>query len=306
MKLVFHKYHGTGNDFILVDNQRGNIRLSQEQIARYCDRHFGIGADGFLLLTARPGYDFGMVYFNSDGNESTMCGNGGRCMVAYVRSLNLIKDKATFMASDGEHRAEVLKINGSTTHIRLKMSDVLCTPPPTPPQQGRGATVSSREPSTYLKRSNSIQINTGSPHFVVFVDDVSTVDVVKEGRMLRNDPRFVPDGINVDFVEIRDNGLFVRTYERGVENETLSCGTGVTAAALAVASWQLAVGSWQRPVTSHQSPVTGHQSPLTSYAVETLGGKLTVSFRQRGGDFTDIWLEGPAEFVFSGKMTNFQ
>jgi diaminopimelate epimerase len=299
MKLVFCKYHGTGNDFILVDNRKGNIRLTEAQIERLCDRHAGIGADGLMFLTAQPGYDFGMIYFNSDGKEGTMCGNGGRCITAFARSLGLAGNTARFIASDGNHEAEILKDEGHVTWIRLKMADVKA-PPPTPPQllrfhpQVRG---DSSFQSEIVNRKSKIVIDTGSPHLVLFLEDLSAIDIVAEGRKLRNDPQFSPNGINVDFVEIRKDHLFVRTYERGVENETLSCGTGVTAAAVAFAG-----------CTPPQAPPrpgsgeTSRQSPVTSHLIETPGGRLTVSFRREGERFTDVFLEGPAERVFSGEM----
>ncbi|MFH1297790.1 MAG: diaminopimelate epimerase [Bacteroidota bacterium] len=313
MKLSFYKYHGTGNDFILVDNREGTIALSKKQIERLCDRHFGVGADGLMLLTSEKGYDFGMVYFNADGNESTLCGNGGRCITAFAHMLGIIGQSARFLASDGEHTAKILKDEGNVKWVRLKMADVT-TPPLAPPQQGRGVSDIETDKSSFVLRPSSFLINTGSPHLVIFVENVSEIDAVSEGRKLRDDPQFAPDGTNVDFVEIMESNLFVRTYERGVENETLSCGTGVTAAAMAYASWQSAVRSPQSAVLSPQSAVHSPQSavrspkisrtqhPGSSIEIETLGGKLTVSFRFEDGTFTDIWLKGPAEHVFSGEI----
>ena len=318
MKLSFYKYHGTGNDFILVDNREGTIALSKKQIERLCDRHFGVGANGLMLLTSEKGYDFGMVYFNADGNESTLCGNGGRCITAFAHMLGIIGQSARFLASDGEHTAKILKDEGNVKWVRLKMADVT-TPPLAPPQQGRGVSDIETDKSSFVLRPSSFLIDTGSPHLVIFVENVSEIDAVSEGRKLRDDPQFAPDGTNVDFVEIMESNLFVRTYERGVENETLSCGTGVTAAAMAYASWQLAVGSPQLAVGSNQSAVSrnviarnevtkqthqesgiGHRT--STIKIETLGGKLTVSFRLKDGTFTDIWLEGPAELVFRGEV----
>jgi diaminopimelate epimerase len=274
MKLLFHKYHGTGNDFILVDNREGNIHLSSEDIAWLCNRHLGIGADGLMFLTSEAVYDFGMKYFNSDGNESTMCGNGGRCVTAFARSLGLIEKYARFIAVDGEHQSEILKTEGTAGWIRLKMMDIA--------------------KSKIEHHTSKIIINTGSPHLVVLRDRVRETDVVAEGRKLRFDPQFAPDGINVDFVEVRDNGLFVRTYERGVENETLSCGTGVTAAALAVAHEYAGAGG--------SSVTSGIQHPASAINIETPGGLLKVRFTQTEASFTNIWLEGPAEFVFKGEI----
>jgi len=292
MKLEFHKYHGTGNDFILIDNRKGRIRLTQEQIMKLCDRHLGVGADGLMLLSSQSGYDFGMVYYNSDGKESTMCGNGGRCMVAFAHSLGLIRNRATFTAIDGEHTAEILDQTGPVTKVKLKMADV---------------PLSNYQTAKIENRKSKIVINTGSPHLIVFIENVREIDVVTEGRRLRNDPQFAPDGTNVDFVEVKNDNLFVRTYERGVENETLSCGTGVTAAALAYSRFEAQRHEgMDAPVISHpgsgiQHPTSNIQHPTSTIKLETRGGHLTVSFLQQEGDFTDIWLEGPAEFVFSGE-----
>ena len=276
MKLKFQKYHGTGNDFILIDNRDGNIRLSTEQVARLCDRHLGIGADGLILMNTKPGYDFGMTYFNADGNESTLCGNGGRCIVAFAHSLGLIKHRATFTAVDGEHTASILGRKDAETQVKLKMSDVSA-----PSIEHRASSIE--------YPASGIQINTGSPHLVIFKDKVRDLDVVIEGRKIHQDKRLAQDGTNVDFIQVHEDHLFVRTYERGVEDETLSCGTGVTAAALAYASLQ--------------SSVRSPQSPVTSYNIQTLGGNLTVSFHKHKGTFTDIWLEGPAEFVYHGEIS---
>ncbi len=303
MKFVFSKYHGTGNDFILIDNRDATIHLSQEEIKRLCDRHFGIGADGLMFLTAGTGHDFGMKYFNSDGKESTMCGNGGRCMTAFARALGIIEQNADFTAIDGEHEAMILDQTGPKTMVKLKMSDV-------PSTKYLTSKITNTESSLFL-RPSSFVLNTGSPHLVLFTENVSAVDVVAEGRKHRNNPEFAPDGINVDFVEKREQRLFVRTYERGVEDETLSCGTGVTAAALAYASWQIAVGSKQEasgsmPLADNRdviarNEVTKQTRTGTKIEIETPGGQLTVSFRRGKSNFTDIWLEGPAEFVFKGE-----
>ncbi|TSA26120.1 MAG: diaminopimelate epimerase [Bacteroidetes bacterium] len=325
MNLVFHKYHGTGNDFILIDNRDGTIQLSGDIIARLCDRRFGIGADGMMLMTSRTGYDFGMVYYNSNGHESTLCGNGGRCITAFAHALGIIGNSARFLAVDGEHTSEILKEQGNVTWVRLKMADVpatSCQVPRSEKRKAKSEIISGIRHNRHCERgeaaASGIQINTGSPHLVLFVEDAAAIDVVGEGRKLRNDPQFGPDGTNVDFVEIKGDTLFVRTYERGVENETLSCGTGVTAAALAFASGQWPVGSGQWAVRSPQSAVRSHPTSMSLRAkrsngigdpgsgiiVETLGGKLTVYFRLENGTFTDIWLEGPAEFVFEGSIND--
>ncbi len=257
--IEFEKYHGTGNDFIIIDNRHAALTLSTGQIAALCNRRFGIGADGLMILTEREGYDFSMTYYNSDGKESTLCGNGGRCMTAFARSLGLVHGQARFLAIDGEHVCRIGETPDGVVYT-LKMRDT------------RIARV----------ENDGIFLDTGSPHFVRFVSDARKSDVVGEGRLLRFDTRFSPGGCNIDFVSPVEGGLFVRTYERGVEEETLSCGTGVTAAALAEA------------FRTNQDP--GHVH------VETPGGFLSVSFTRSQDRFTNIWLEGPAVFVFRGRV----
>ena len=259
MKIPFSKYHGTGNDFIIIDNRMIHWEPTVQQVASLCDRHFGIGADGLMLLSLSSGFDFAMTYYNSDGNESTLCGNGGRCMTAFARSLGLIEKSAHFRAVDGSHAAEISG-TGAGSSYRIKMKDT---------QIGE----------VY---GDGVFIDTGSPHFVKFVQDAAQTDVFNSGKALRHDARFTPGGANIDFVEVQPDALFVRSYERGVEDETLSCGTGVTASALAAAA------------ANHP-----HQG---FYHIKTLGGALKVSFIQAGERFTDIWLEGPATFVFKGEI----
>ena len=259
MKIPFSKYQGTGNDFIIIDNRQLNWEPTVHQVSCLCNRHFGIGADGLMLLSEKIGFDFAMTYYNSDGNEGTMCGNGGRCVAAFAESLGIIQGQARFWAIDGTHEVEI--INGSLETIyKVKMKDT---------QIGK----------IY---DDGIFLDTGSPHFVMFVDDAATTDVLGAGKTLRNDARFAPGGANIDFVELQDTLLFVRSYERGVEGETLSCGTGVTASAIAHA--------FRNP-----------DNP-GFYLIKTLGGGLKVSFVQTGDLFTEIWLEGPARFVYSGEM----
>jgi diaminopimelate epimerase len=255
MNKRFYKYQGTGNDFIIIDNRQQAIDLNKEQVAMLCDRHFGIGADGLMLLEEEEGYDFRMVYYNSDGKESTMCGNGGRCMTAFAHKLGIIEDKANFIAIDGPHSASILQ-NGL---ISLHMKDV---------------------DSIGIYDNYSI-LNTGSPHYVLWVKHVKDMDIYNGGRKIRNQPEFQPDGINVNFVEQTDIGLWVRTYERGVEDETLSCGTGVTAAAIAA---------------------TGEQTGEYTTNVFTPGGTLQISFTKDSKlTAKNVTLRGPAEFVFSGE-----
>ena len=257
MQLQCYKYQGTGNDFVIIDNREKNISLSVEQIRWLCDRRFGIGADGLMLLELEPGIDFKMVYFNSDGNESSMCGNGGRCITAFAKQLGIITTEAKFLAIDGMHEAKITK-----DIVSLKMNDV------------RDIEVG----------DDYFYLNTGSPHYVKFVKDIETFDVVAEGKKIRYNDRFKAEGTNVNFIERKEHELFVRTYERGVENETLSCGTGVTAAAL-VAGFK------------------GLSTDKKSCTIKTLGGNLNVKFEKvLENTFYNIWLEGPAAFVFDTRI----
>jgi diaminopimelate epimerase len=259
MTLSFSKYQGTGNDFILIDNREGaGSTLTREQIAFLCNRRFGIGADGLMLLQERDGYDFEMVYFNADGAEGSMCGNGGRCIVMFAKKLGLVKQAAHFLATDGPHDALVTEAG----HVELKMKNV-----------------------SHVERRNGVCIlNTGSPHYVQPVTQLSQLDVFAAGRAIRYNDEFRSEGINVNFIEPLQEGIAIRTYERGVEDETLSCGTGATAAALSVAT-----------------VADGPQE----IALQTHGGSLSVKFVKRGPDqFEDIWLCGPAQLVFEGTISS--
>ncbi|MEM1320406.1 MAG: diaminopimelate epimerase [Bacteroidota bacterium] len=257
MKIPFHKYQGTGNDFVIIDNRNPQYLsvADTEKIQHICDRRFGIGADGLILLQEKEGYDFEMVYFNADGRTSSMCGNGGRCIVAFAGGLGLIDAATHFWAIDGAHEAR-LHADG---RVELKMNDV--------------ATIEHGEDYFIL--------DTGSPHYVIFVEDVDDINVVENGQAIRYSKRFRKEGINVNFVEPTKEALIVATYERGVEDETLSCGTGVTAAGLAYALKQ--------------------SKALRQVAIKSKGGELEVRFEKDGqGGFRDIWLCGPADLVFSG------
>ena len=257
MKIDFYKYHGTGNDFIIIDNRTSGTFLKKNQIIRLCDRHFGIGADGLMFIENHPFLDFHMSYYNSDGNESTMCGNGGRCLVAFAKSIGIVSDSAIFNAIDGVHNA----IINSDDSISLKMKDI--------------------DDIKFI--NTNYLLNTGSPHYVIFDQNVSKIDVFKKGSEIRNSKEFAPSGVNVNFVEIINDELFVRTYERGVENETLSCGTGVTASAISAA--------------------IKLNTDKNSWKIKTIGGKLSVRFDKiNSQSFTDIWLTGPAAFVFKGEI----
>lgn len=257
-KLKFFKYQGTGNDFVMID-QREERYLTREDhatIEHLCDRRFGIGADGLILLQNREGYDFEMIYFNSDGRESSMCGNGGRCIVAFAEKLGVIEDHARFLAIDGEHEA-IIRIDG---WVELKMTDVL----------------------NVETGTDYFYLNTGSPHYIKFVEDVNKVNVFEQGRAIRYSERFKTEGTNVNFVQPTGTGITVATYERGVEDETLSCGTGVTAAAIAYY------------LKSNQKN--------TRIPIQVKGGRLEVRFEPKGEGFYNVWLCGPAQFVFEGEI----
>lgn len=258
MNLTFYKYQGAGNDFVILDNRGGEYSiLSTAQIHHLCDRRFGIGADGLMMLQNKEGYDFEMKYFNADGREGSMCGNGGRCMVRFAAHLGLHADGCRFMAVDGPHEAEI----DNHDRIRLKMIDV----------------------QSVTQLHGDFILNTGSPHYVRIVNDLDSLDVFEKGREIRYGHHFAADGINVNFIEEVDaDEIRIRTYERGVEDETLACGTGVTAAAL---------------VSYH------NEFGFNTVKVHARGGLLEVEFdRKAEGKYENIWLCGPAEFVFKGAM----
>ncbi|MEH6682105.1 MAG: diaminopimelate epimerase [Sediminicola sp.] len=256
MKLTFFKYQGTGNDFVMVDNRTGSFpKQETELVARLCDRKFGIGADGLILLEHGDNVDFRMVYYNSDGNPSTMCGNGGRCLVAFAKFLGIIRDKAVFEAVDGIHHAS---IDGDM--VSLQMQSV----------------------TEVHDKSKYLFLDTGSPHHVQLVGGIHDLDVAKEGAKLRYG-LYGAKGSNINFVgEGERNTFFVRTYERGVEDETLSCGTGVTAVAIAM----------------HKLGKTTGNEVL----INTLGGSLKVHFVMDGKGYDNIYLVGPALQVFKGEL----
>ncbi|MCX2681342.1 diaminopimelate epimerase [Galbibacter sp. EGI 63066] len=254
MKLNFYKYQGTGNDFVMIDNRqqffpKNNIKL----VNNLCDRRFGIGADGLILLENGDEADFKMVYYNADGNESTMCGNGGRCIVAFANFLNVVEDECTFMAVDGLHHASI-----SEGIISLAMQNV----------------------ESINAFANHVFLDTGSPHHVQLVNGLSALDVKNHGAKLRYG-KYGNEGSNINFVEKEEADTFsVRTYERGVEDETFSCGTGVTAVALAMHHTQ--------------------QTDSNQINLKTPGGLLKVSFEKNGVGYKNIHLVGPATQVFSG------
>ncbi len=258
MTFSFYKYHGTGNDFIIIDNRIIENELSTSQIKKLCTRNLGIGADGLMLVKNNADYDFEMKYYNADVNDGSMCGNGGSCLVQFIYDTGLHKREYSFIAVDGEHKASI-EDNG---WIDLKMKDV--------------NTIETLDYSDYI-------LNTGSPHYIKSVTGIWNYNVVKEGREIRYSKRFSKEGINVNFTEFDEEGnICVRTYERGVENETLSCGTGVTAAAL---------------VFAH------NDKGFNRVEVKTLGGRLAVEFDKAGEiNFRNIWLCGPAVLVFKGEV----
>lgn len=263
MKITFSKYHGTGNDFIMIDNRTGQFNdktLNTNTIAALCHRHTGIGADGLILLNNHPQFPFAMRYYNADGRESTMCGNGGRCIVAFARQTGAIlphEKQVQFSAIDGLHQAV---ITGDVPPVvSLKMRDI----------------------TTIKNCINGFWLDSGSPHYVELVDDLKKIDIMRQGATRRYNPQLGRGGSNVNFVKIADdNKIEVRTYERGVEAETLSCGTGVVASVIAV------------------NHTKNHD--FTEYKIKTEGGLLKVSFTKQEGLFTDIVLQGPATHVFDG------
>lgn len=259
LKIHFHKYEATGNDFVIIDNRTGAYSFSSDQIQKICDRRFGVGADGLILIEKHPTLDFNLNYYNSDGSQS-LCGNGSRAAVQMAASLGLLNTKTEFNAYDGAHQAELL----NTGIVRLKMNPV----------------------TEVKKTGDDYFINTGSPHHLKFVKKVDDYPVFEEGRKIRYSENYKPGGTNVNFIQLlENNSISVRTYERGVEDETYSCGTGVTAAALA-ASFH------------------GYTSPVQ---VHVKGGNLAIEFKtgQAGGQagtFHDIFLIGPAKMVFEGDL----
>lgn len=258
MQIEFYKYQGTGNDFVMIDNRsnffpKDNIQL----IARLCDRRFGIGGDGLILLENDTETDFKMVYYNSDGNQSSMCGNGGRCLVAFAKKLNVIEDNTTFIATDGVHHASVAE-NGIVSLQMIDVPEVKITP-------------------------DYVFMNTGSPHHIQLVEDLEHYNVKENGASIRYGELYGKQGSNINFVKKIDETTFsLRTYERGVEDETLACGTGATAVAIAM-------------------NVLG-ETKANSIDLNVEGGKLVVSFDKKDGKFTNVFLKGPAEFVFKGTI----
>jgi diaminopimelate epimerase len=259
-KIEFYKYHGTGNDFIMIDNRHQKMVIDSHEVASgLCHRRFGIGADGLILLEESGMFDFRMKYFNADGREGSMCGNGGRCAVAFASYLGIISGLTIFEAVDGIHEAAILEKDDKVYQVSLRMNDV-----------------------THIERNGSDYIlNTGSPHYVQLTDDVEKLDVVSAGKKIRNSEAFAKEGINVNFVSCNNGLINLRTYERGVEDETWSCGTGSVAAAISLSL---------ENIINDNNPVELH----------TPGGKLQISFLREGNTFKEINLIGGAVQVYKG------
>lgn len=253
--ISFTKYHGAGNDFILIDDREKKFdEHDSELIREMCDRHFGIGADGLMLLRNHDDFDFEMLYFNSDGNTSSMCGNGGRCIVQFAHDLNLIDSDTVFIAIDGAHKASIV----AESTVSLEMNDV----------------------TSIANDGEAMVLDTGSPHYVREVQDLQGIDLIQLARDVRYSDTYNQEGINVNLIQVEENKVKIRTYERGVEDETLACGTGVTAAALVAAERN-----------NLKSPIR----------VEAVGGSLEVRFeRNQDGGFRNIWKTGPTKRVFEG------
>ncbi len=254
MELHFTKYQGTGNDFVLIDDRNESFPVSDQLIQNLCDRRFGIGADGLILIQNHPDLDYRMVYFNSDGSQS-LCGNGSRCGFAFAQTLGMVDQEATFETTDGIHQ---IKMQDGKIHFQL-------------------FDVEKKEKIN----DNEWFVDTGSPHHIVISNDVMEEDIVQRGRKIRNLPTYSRhNGTNVNFAQLLHDGVKIRTYERGVEDETLSCGTGATAVGI-------------------MAGALGRESPIH---IHTMGGELSISFKRKGDLFTDVWLAGPAEKVFEGSV----
>jgi len=255
--LHFYKYHGTGNDFVIFDGRSNDVhsQLTQEVIAAICHRRFGVGADGIMILENHSTADFNMIYYNADGRPSSMCGNGGRCLVAFAQRMGVFKDRCTFMASDGLHEATI-KYNW----VELKMIDV----------------------EDIEREGDDHILDTGSPHYITQCESLDDLEITSAAHAIRYNDRFTEDGINVNFLEKLGKGIRIRTYERGVEDETWACGTGATAAAIAYADQHSLEGAIEIPV-------------------KVEGGQLSVKFRKTENRYEDVWLCGPAAFVFEGE-----
>jgi len=254
MTITFHKYQGTGNDFILIDDRERQFSTSDNLVTKLCDRKFGIGADGLILIQNHDDLDYKMVYYNSDGSQS-LCGNGSRCGFAFAKSLGIVNNEAVFETTDGIHK---IKLENDKIHFQLFDSQI---------------------PEKLSK--NEWFVNTGSPHHIVISEKVNDIDLLGLGRKIRYSPAYSgQNGTNVNFAQLLQDKVKIRTYERGVEDETLSCGTGATAVGILAG-------------------LLGYESPVK---LETEGGTLSVSFEKSNDKFNDIWLAGPAAKVFEGSL----
>lgn len=261
--MKFYKYHGAGNDFIMIDNREMKFDYNQPKlIQQLCHRRFGIGADGIIALENDEASDFRMLYFNADGYEGSMCGNGGRCIVAFAKQLEIISNKTKFNACDGLHFAEI----DEQGLVDLKMIDI---------------------DNVEQRTATDFVLDTGSPHYVQIVKSLVNFDVEKEGKAIRHSDEFNEAGINVNFVSIKEaktNSLILETFERGVEAVTYACGTGATAAAICYAIIQkFTPGKYK-------------------VSLQAKGGLLSVTLKKTANGFENIWLKGPAEVVFEGEF----
>ncbi len=262
MEQEFFKYQATGNDFIII-KENPQIPGNLSSLAkRLCDRHYGIGADGLIIISDHPGTDFRMTFLNPDGTEGSFCGNGGRCAVMFYDRMSEGNGDYRFVAIDGDHCGKVLDRSSEKYNVEISLQDVYFR--------------------NMSKHEEGLFINTGAPHLVIMTDDIDSVDIVNRAPPLRYSKKYLPEGINVNFVDMKGPGLKLRTYEKGVENETLSCGTGVTASALVFA--------------------TNETDQVQEVPVESKGGRLGVKFIRKNDRFTDIRLTGPASLSFKGSI----
>lgn len=264
-QIKFYKYHGTGNDFIVIDNRIKIFPVKNYKLVeQLCDRRFGIGADGLLLLNTSKKYDFDMGYYNANGKPGSMCGNGARCIIYFAHKSGIRKKQFVFTAPDGLHESTLVSENKkkNSSLVKVKMSDV----------------------NEIKNIGKDLFLDTGSPHYIRFVNDASKIDVFEEGRKIRYSKPFVTNGTNVNFVAVKNNTIFIRTYERGVENETLACGTGVTAAAIAAVA-------------------TNKINQTSKIKVQALGGTLFVYLKKKESVFEEVYLEGEAQEVYEGSIT---
>lgn len=255
-KIKFSKYHGAGNDFVMINAINSPVNLSDDEVKEICDRRTGVGADGLIIVLPSEKYDFKMKYYNCDGHESTFCGNGGRCISAFAVEEGLTPQHIEYEAIDGIHKALVTKNSDNEYMVSITMRDI----------------------ESYDLNDERLLINTGSPHYVTRVKDLKNYDVRRHGAEIRNDKKISNDGVNVDFMEVIDNQYHIRTFERGVEDETLACGTGVTASAIAAALWY---GG-------------------DNINIKTTLATLNVKFEKAGNSIKNIVLSGPATHVFDG------